>query len=149
MTWTPVCRLDRLVPDRAAAALVNGAQVAVVRTSDGGLYCVGHWDPVGQAHVMARGIVGSRSLLGVDVPTLSSPLYKEAYDLRTGVCVTDPAVRLGAWQVRVADGVVEVGPPVSAESGDEVEPDRSPAEHLTGQSALQAGAETQTAARGA
>ena len=57
------------------------------------------------ASVLSRGIVGSRG----DVPVVSSPMYKQAFDLRTGACLDDAAVRVASYDVAVVDGVVHVG----------------------------------------
>jgi nitrite reductase (NADH) small subunit len=108
--WTPVCHYDDLQPERGVAALVDGLQIALFRLFDGGLHAVGHRDPFSGAYVMARGIVGTRG----EAPTVASPMYKQVFDLRTGVCLDapdDPAVRLPVHAVRLRDGRVEVGPP--------------------------------------
>lgn len=102
---TPVIDVAELPVDRAVCALVQGEQVALVRTSDGALYAVGNYDPVGRAMVMSRGIVGSRG--GRDV--LVSPLHKQAYDLDTGACLDLDGVALPVHDVRVVEGVVQVG----------------------------------------
>ncbi|MEH0824303.1 MULTISPECIES: nitrite reductase small subunit NirD [unclassified Micromonospora] len=103
LSWTTVCRLDRLEPDRGVAALVDGVQVALFWTA-GELFAVDNLDPVGGAYVMSRGIVGSRG----GVPTLASPLHKQVYDLRTGRCLDLPGVALPVHGVRCRDGLVEV-----------------------------------------
>ena len=108
MTWTPVCRLDQLQPERGVAALVGEAQVALFRLLDGSVHGTDHTDPVSGANVMARGIVGSKVVEGEEVPVVTSPMYKQAFDLRTGVCLTDESVALKIWPVRVRDGHVEV-----------------------------------------
>jgi len=101
----PVCRYDELEPERGVAALVDGVQVAVFRLADGTVLAVGHHDPFSGANVIARGIVGTRGT----APTVASPMYKQVFDLRTGVCLDDPAVELGSHPVQVdADGVVRV-----------------------------------------
>ncbi|HPU12257.1 MAG TPA: nitrite reductase small subunit NirD [Aeromicrobium sp.] len=100
--WLPVCTLDRLWIDRGAAALVNDEQVAVFRLSGGEVCAVGHRDPFTGANVIARGLVGSRA----GTPVVISPLHKQAFDLRTGVCLDDPEVGLGHWDVKVEDEVV-------------------------------------------
>jgi nitrite reductase (NADH) small subunit len=103
--WTRVCAVDDLVPDRGAAALVDGRQVALFRLSDSGaVHAVDHRDPFSQANVMARGLVGSRQ----GVPTVASPMHKQSFDLATGQCLDDPDVSLQVWPTRVADGWVEV-----------------------------------------
>lgn len=112
--WTEVCALDELQPERAVAALIGDpaaglAQVAVVLLVDGSLHCVGHYDPYSKANVIARGIVGTREVAGEVVPTITSPMYKQTFDLRTGDALDDPDVGIGAWQVEVRDGTVAVG----------------------------------------
>ena len=102
--YRSICPYDRLPVDRGVAALVDGEQVAVFRTHDDELYAVSNLDPFSGAMVMSRGIVGSRG----DRPTIASPVYKQVFDLATGVCLDDPGVRLRVPDVRVHDGVVEV-----------------------------------------
>lgn len=99
-----VCAYDDLVPERGVAALVNGVQVAVFRTHDGRLYAVGNRDPFSGAYVVARGIVGTAG----STPTVSSPMHKQVFDLRTGYCLTDPAVRLPTYPVDRDGGVVRI-----------------------------------------
>lgn len=103
-----VCALSDLVPERAVAALVGGVQVALVRLLDDTVYALAQHDPFSGANVMSRGIVGSATVDGEQVPTLQSPMYKQAFDVRTGVCLTDPGVMLPTWGVLVRDGRVLV-----------------------------------------
>ncbi|MET0448537.1 MAG: nitrite reductase small subunit NirD [Aeromicrobium sp.] len=103
--WMRVCAVDALVPDRGAAALVDGHQVALFRLSDSGeIHAVDHLDPFSRANVMARGLVGSRE----GTPTVASPMHKQCFDLLTGQCLDDPGVALQVWPTRVIDGWVEV-----------------------------------------
>ncbi|GAA4437056.1 nitrite reductase small subunit NirD [Phytohabitans houttuyneae] len=103
--WEAICPYEVVEPERGVAALVGGAQVAIFRTFDGGLYAIDNRDPIAGAHVMSRGIVGSRG----DVPTVASPLHKEVYSLLTGECLDVPGVAVRTFPVRVRDGMVEVG----------------------------------------
>jgi nitrite reductase (NADH) small subunit len=102
--WTSVCLLVDLLPERGAAALVDGAQVAVFRLHDDTVRAVGNRDPLWGACVMSRGIVGTRG----GRPVVASPMHKQAYDLDTGVCLDDPAAALPVYPARVRDGMVEV-----------------------------------------
>lgn len=102
--WRPVCRLTDLEPERGAAALVDGVQVALFRLHDGTLTAVDHRDPFTGANVLARGIVGTRG----DVPTVASPLHKQVFDLRTGQCLDVKGVAVRVHAVRVEDGTVLV-----------------------------------------
>ena len=43
------------------------------------------------------------------MPFVASPLHKQAFDLRTGQCLDDAAVRVPTYDVVVADGEVRVG----------------------------------------
>jgi nitrite reductase (NADH) small subunit len=100
--------LARLLPNRGVAALLPGdVQVAVFRTADDQVYALSNIDPFSRAAVLSRGIVGDRG----GVPVAVSPVYKNAFDLRTGVCVDDPEVSVEVYPVRVAQGMVMVGAP--------------------------------------
>jgi nitrite reductase (NADH) small subunit len=109
---TAVCRYDELQPERGVAALVDGEQVAVFRLHDGSVHAVDHRDPFSGAHVMARGIVGTRGA----VPTVASPMFKQVFDLVSGLCLDDATVSLRVFGVDVRDGVVHVLPPVTTGS---------------------------------
>lgn len=104
-TWQDVCAFDDLLPDRGACALVDGHQVALFRVSPtDDLFALSNHDPFSGANVMSRGIVGSRG----DVVKVASPMYKQSFDLRTGVCLDDPTVSLPVYVVRAREGRVEV-----------------------------------------
>ena len=108
--WARVCRVDDLTPGRGMAARLGGAQVALFRLpADGGapvVFALGNRDPFSGAHVLSRGIVGDAG----GVPKVASPVYKQGFDLRTGVCLDDPGVSVPSYPVRVCDeGWVAVG----------------------------------------
>lgn len=102
---TPVCAVEAIPLEGGVAALVSGQAVAVFRTHSGEVFALSNVDPFSGASVLARGIVGSRG----DAPVVSSPMYKQAFDLRTGACLDDTAVRVATYDVVVVDGVVHVG----------------------------------------
>jgi nitrite reductase (NADH) small subunit len=107
MTWIVICPYRRLEPERGVAALVEGQPLALFRLHDGSVYAIGNLDPFTGASVLSRGIVGTRG----DAPTVASPLHKQVYDLRTGICLDAPEVRVPTHPVRVRGGLVEVGWP--------------------------------------
>ena len=82
---TPVCTLDDLVTERGVPVLVHGTQIALFLLGDGSVLAVQQKDPYSGANVLSRGIVGSHG----DDPTLSSPMYKQVWNLATGECL-DP-----------------------------------------------------------
>ena len=104
MSQTVVCRYDVLLPERGVAALIGDVQIALFRTHDGSVFAIGNQDPFSGANVMSRGIVGSRG----DVQTVASPMFKQVFDLHTGVCLDDPSVSLPVFPVEVVDGQVMV-----------------------------------------
>lgn len=109
-----ICWFAELLPERPVAVLVDGVQLAVVRLHDDRICAVGMWDPVAGANVMARGLVGSRVVDGEDVPVIFSPMYKEPYDLRTGVSLADSEVCLGSWRAEVVGARVVIGERLAA-----------------------------------
>jgi nitrite reductase (NADH) small subunit len=105
-TLTLVCRYTDLQPDRGVAALLpDGEQVAVFLLADGSLHAVANIDPFSAAGVVSRGIVGDRA----GTPVVVSPVYKQAFDLRTGACLDDPSVTLRVFRVVHEDDMVWVG----------------------------------------
>ena len=105
--WVDVCSFDELQPDRGVCALVGEQQIAIFRTTpNDDLYAVSNYDPFSGAFVLSRGIVGTKG----DAPKVASPVYKQAFDLRTGICIDDPSVRIRTYGVRVVDGRVQVDP---------------------------------------
>lgn len=121
--WTPVCAFIGLPVEGGVTALVRGAEVAVFRTFDDQVYAVSGHDPFSRSGHLARGIVGMRG----EVPFVASPVHRHAFDLRTGRCLDDPAVRVATYPVRVVDGIVHVGPRIpsqpKADHGPEAAPD--------------------------
>ena len=105
-TWTEVCSVADIPAEGGVAALVAGEPVAVFRTHDDEVHAISNVDPFSGASVLSRGIVGSRG----DVPVVSSPMYKQAFDLRTGRCLDDDAAVVAAYVAAVVSGRVLVGP---------------------------------------
>ncbi|ETA71024.1 nitrite reductase (NAD(P)H) small subunit [Actinospica robiniae] len=112
-----VCRYEDLIAGRGVAVLLpDMTQAAVFRTFDGRLFGVGNLDPATGAHVISRGLTGSRD----GAPTVASPMLKHVYDLATGQCVDGPAGRepyaLAVFPVRCDEGVVYIhtAPPIVA-----------------------------------
>ncbi|MFD6140336.1 nitrite reductase (NAD(P)H) small subunit family protein [Promicromonospora sp. NPDC060271] len=121
--WERACLLTDLFPERGAAALFGDVQVALFRLAEdpadpvpgGRVYAVQNLDPFSAAHVMSRGIVGTRG----GVPTVAAPVYKQVFSLVTGECLVaaDKTPKEGlppdltTYPVEIRDGVVHVGLP--------------------------------------
>lgn len=107
VTWVDVCDYDDLLPERGVRALVGGHHVAVFRAFDGEVYAVDDVDPYSGVSVLSRGIVGTRD----DTPAISSPMFKQSFDLRTGCCLDDPSVSVRVFAARVVDGRLQIAGP--------------------------------------
>lgn len=105
-TYTTVCRVDDIEVEGGVCALVDGEAIAIFRTHDGNIHAISNYDPCSRASVLSRGIVGTRG----QTPVVASPVHKQAFDLRTGQCLDDAAVRVPTYDVQVTRGHVLVGP---------------------------------------
>lgn len=117
--WTRICRVDDLLVERGAAALVGDRQIALFRTFDGRLFATDQVDPFSGAAILSRGIVGDRS----GIPTVASPMYKQVFDLRTGACLDtqgkEPlSVRVHPVTVHDGDVFVKLAPAADGVEGD-------------------------------
>lgn len=102
--WMDVCALEEILPDTGVCALLTGKQVAIFRLAAGDVHALSNFDPFSQAFVLSRGIVGDRA----GVPKVSSPIFKQSFDLRSGRCLDDPSVVVQVYPVRLRDGRIEV-----------------------------------------
>ncbi len=107
--WISVCNEDDLVIGSGVCALLEHAgtaeQVALFReTREGPVYAISNYDPIGDANVMSRGIIGS---IGTKI-VVASPLYKQHFCLDSGQCIEDAAVSVKAWSARINAGKVQL-----------------------------------------
>ena len=103
--WISVCEYQDLLPDTGLCALVNRQQIALFNSRRlNEVFAVSNFDPVGEANVLSRGIIGS---IGSEV-VVASPLYKDHFNLRTGKCLEKPEYTISVYPVRVEDGLVQV-----------------------------------------
>jgi len=103
--WQEVCRVDDLQPDSGVCALVKGQQVAIFyMPKDKAVYAINNFDPFGCANVLARGLIGDIN----GQPVVASPLYKQHFNLQTGVCLEDETVTIPTYAVRIENGSVQV-----------------------------------------
>jgi NAD(P)H-dependent nitrite reductase small subunit len=112
--WTPVCRLDEIVPDTGVCALVGDEQVAIFRLGDDSLHALGNFDPCSDANVLSRGIVGD--VRGERV--VASPIYKQHFAFATGRCLEEPECSVPVYAVRLDGETVCVGPRIGSAEGD-------------------------------
>jgi nitrite reductase (NADH) small subunit len=105
MSWKDVCGVDDLQPNSGVCALVDGQQIAIFyMVKDQAVYAIHNYDPIGKANVLSRGLIGDIK----GEPVVASPLFKQHFNLRTGVCTEDEQVAVSAYPVRLNNGRVEI-----------------------------------------
>jgi nitrite reductase (NADH) small subunit len=88
---TAICSVDALAENSGVCALLTiggeQQQVAIYYLPDTEqkVFALGNWDPLGQANVMSRGILGNVG----DELVVASPLYKQHFSLTSGKCLED------------------------------------------------------------
>lgn len=100
-----ICPLTDLIEGGGVAALVDCEQIAIFYlpvAADPGIYAIGKHDPIADAPVLSRGIVGD--LDGELV--VASPLYKQHFSLTSGACLEDEATSVPVYRTLVSDGHV-------------------------------------------
>lgn len=105
-SWTKVCGKDDLVPHSGVAALIQNQQVALfyIPGFEEEVFAVGNHDPFSGANIIARGLIGDRQ----GEPMVASPLYKQHFSLKSGLCFEDNEVNLPVWPIRLKGDVVEI-----------------------------------------
>lgn len=104
-SWIEICKLDDLIVNDGVNSLVDDQQIAIFRTSeDDKVFAIGNYDPIGNAYVLSRGIVGDIK----GEPVVASPLYKQHFSLLTGQCLEDDEVKVPAYPVKVIDGMIQI-----------------------------------------
>ncbi|TAL92391.1 MAG: nitrite reductase small subunit NirD [Rhodanobacter sp.] len=102
--WTSICDIDDIVPDTGVCALLDDEQVAVFRIGAGDFYAIDNVDPVSEAAVLSRGLVGSLT----ERIVVASPIHKQHFDLRTGECLEAPEYSVRTWQVRRQGSTLQI-----------------------------------------
>jgi len=103
--WMTICTDQDLTPNAGTCVQFAQEQVAIfycMRSQT--LYAVENFDPIGQANVISRGIMGS--IQGKTY--VSSPLYKQHFDLLTGECLESPEYTLKTYAVRMEDSLIQL-----------------------------------------
>jgi nitrite reductase (NADH) small subunit len=103
--WIDVCHIDDLQANAGVCASVKGKQIAIFylkRMQE--IYAIGNFDPFSEANVLSRGMIGD---IG-GAPMVASPMYKQHFHLKTGVCFEDATVSVPAYPVRLENGRVAV-----------------------------------------
>lgn len=102
--WETICQLSEINKNTGVCAIHNGEQVAIFKVGEKEqLFALQNYDPIGNANVLSRGIVGDVD--GQQV--VASPLFKQQYNLSTGQCLEED-ISLKTFTVRAKDGFVQL-----------------------------------------
>ena len=105
MNAIAVCKVSELLPDAGVCVAVAGLQVAIFyHPNDNAVYALGNYDPFSKTNVLSRGLIGD--LQGQ--PVVASPLYKQHFNLETGICLEDGQVAVPTYPVLIRDNWVYV-----------------------------------------
>lgn len=103
--WVDVCGKDDLQPDSGVCALVGDKQIAIFYfVQENNVYAIDNYDPIGKANVLSRGLIGDIK----QEPIVASPLYKQRFSLKTGLCFDDDAVSVDIYKIRIENDRVEI-----------------------------------------
>ena len=114
--WVDVCSVDDLIPNSGVCALVGQQQVAIFyMPEDGAVYAINNYDPFSNINVLSRGLIGDLN----GEPMVSSPIYKQHFSLKTGVCLDDENTKVEAYAIRISGDRVEVNTHIHSEGASE------------------------------
>lgn len=103
--WIIVCQLSDLLPQTGICALVDNEHVAIFRpTEEKEVFAISNIDPFAKASVLSRGLIGEHQ---GDL-WVASPLKKQRFRLKDGVCLEDVAYNIKAYDIRVSNDSVEI-----------------------------------------
>lgn len=102
--WQDICAVTDIPRGTGMAARFQGQQVALFHT-DEGIFALANRDPFSGANVLARGIIGD-----VDGRlVVASPVYKQHFCLRTGICLEDMTISVRSWAVAIREQRILLG----------------------------------------
>ncbi|WP_070972001.1 nitrite reductase small subunit NirD [Vibrio sonorensis] len=105
MTFNTICNIDDIIPGTGVCALLEGEQVAVFRPNkEESVFAISNMDPFYQSNVLSRGLIVEHQ----DELWVASPLKKQRFNLKTGVCLEDEQFSIKAYQTRVISGEVQI-----------------------------------------
>ena len=103
--WIDICAVDDLQADSGVCALVEDKQIAIFyMPKDNAVYAINNYDPFGKVHVLSRGLIGDIK----GEPMVASPLYKQHFSLKTGICFEDETVKNETYAIRIENNRVEI-----------------------------------------
>ena len=103
--WNTVCQLNDILPATGVCALVGNQQIAIFRPrNDDQVFAISNIDPFFEASVLSRGLIAEHQ----NELWVASPLKKQRFRLRDGLCMEDESRSITHYKARVQDGQVQI-----------------------------------------
>ena len=102
MSWVNVCDETSLPLGSGVAAWVAGKAVAIFNLGKDGLFALDNVDPATGVSLLARGLICEME----GELCVASPLYKQHYSLKTGVCLEDALLLASPFDIKTEQGKV-------------------------------------------
>ncbi|MDW6004165.1 nitrite reductase small subunit NirD [Vibrio mangrovi] len=100
-----ICQIEDITPGTGVCALVGGEQVAVFRPdASEQVFAIHNMDPFARSNVLSRGLICEHQ----GEYWVASPLKKQRFQLKTGLCMEDERFSIRTFAARVTNGYVEV-----------------------------------------
>ncbi|MBU2713006.1 nitrite reductase small subunit NirD [Zooshikella sp. WH53] len=102
-TWGYLCEFNDIPPNSGICVSYQNQQIALFNVNTiKKVYAVSNYDPIGKANVISRGIIGTIN----EQLVVASPLFKQHFNLKTGICIENPKVCLNIYAIRVYSNAV-------------------------------------------
>ncbi len=103
--WVNICKIDAILPATGVCALLGDQQVAIFRPyADDQVFAISNIDPFFESSVLSRGLIAEHQ---GDL-WVASPLKKQRFRLRDGLCMEDECHSVPHFEARVKDGQVQL-----------------------------------------
>ncbi|MDF7679790.1 nitrite reductase small subunit NirD [Enterobacteriaceae bacterium ESL0689] len=103
--WRDICKIDDILPATGVCAQLGQQQVALFRPyHNDSVYAISNIDPFFNASVLSRGIIAEHD----GELWVASPLKKQRFRLRDGLCMEDASHSVRCFDVRVQEGYVQL-----------------------------------------
>lgn len=103
--WVNICNIDAILPATGVCALLGDKQVAIFRPyADERVYAISNIDPFFESSVLSRGLIAEHQ----GELWVASPLKKQRFRLRDGLCMEDESHSVAHFEARVKEGQVQL-----------------------------------------
>ncbi len=106
--WEDICETSDILPNIGVCALFEDQQVAIFKVIDQAgseqLYAISNYCPFSESNTLSRGLIGSLD----EKIVVASPLYKQHFDLATGICLEDDGIKVNTYPVRLEGSTIQL-----------------------------------------